>query len=174
MKIAIIGYSGSGKSTLARQLGAYYHAPVIHLDALYWKPGWQHCSRAELAAQTEDILDHQTSWVIDGNYSAAAYERRMREADQILYLDFPRYLCLFRALKRRVCYHGKTRPDMAEGCAEKFDWEFFRWLMWDGRTKQIRARRAALEAQYPEKLLHWKRPKQVEAYLAQCKKEVTP
>ena len=36
MKIAILGLSGSGKSTLAKQLGSFYHAPVLHLDAVHF------------------------------------------------------------------------------------------------------------------------------------------
>lgn len=41
MKIAILGLSGSGKSTLAKQLGSFYHAPVLHLDAVHFLPaGW--------------------------------------------------------------------------------------------------------------------------------------
>ena len=38
--IGLIGHTGSGKSTLAKQLGSFYHAPVLHLDAclLYTSP----------------------------------------------------------------------------------------------------------------------------------------
>ena len=38
--LAVIGKSGSGKSTLAKQLGSFYHAPVLHLDAVHFLPGW--------------------------------------------------------------------------------------------------------------------------------------
>lgn len=38
--IAIIVCSGAGKSTFARELGAITGLEVIHLDRLYWKPGW--------------------------------------------------------------------------------------------------------------------------------------
>lgn len=40
MKIAILGTSGSGKSTLAKQLGEQCGAPVLHLDAVHFLPGW--------------------------------------------------------------------------------------------------------------------------------------
>ena len=40
MKIAIIGYSGAGKSTLARELGALYHADILHFDSVHFLPGW--------------------------------------------------------------------------------------------------------------------------------------
>ena len=36
----MIGCGGAGKSTLARRLGELTGLPVVHLDALYWRPGW--------------------------------------------------------------------------------------------------------------------------------------
>ena len=48
-RIVIIGCGGSGKSTLARQLGEMTGLPVIHLDKLFWRPGWVHISPEEFA-----------------------------------------------------------------------------------------------------------------------------
>jgi len=39
-RVVILGCSGAGKSTFARALGAKLEAPVTHLDALFWRPGW--------------------------------------------------------------------------------------------------------------------------------------
>ena len=44
-RILIIGCGGAGKSTLARRLGEKTGLPVVHLDKLYWRPGWQHVTR---------------------------------------------------------------------------------------------------------------------------------
>ena len=33
-------------------------------------------------------------------------------------------------------YKGKTRPDMGEGCTEKFDLEFAKWVFFKGRKKR--------------------------------------
>lgn len=43
-------------------------------------------------------------------------------------------LSLYRAVKRRVQYNGKTRPDMGEGCDEKIDYQFLKWI-WNFRRK---------------------------------------
>ena len=47
MKILIMGYSGSGKSTLAGYLGKKYGIPVLHLDHVFWLPGWKARPREE-------------------------------------------------------------------------------------------------------------------------------
>lgn len=40
-------------------------------------------------------------------------------ADTVIYLELPMRVCLYRVIKRRIQYHGKTREDLTEGCPEK-------------------------------------------------------
>lgn len=136
MKIAIIGYSGSGKSTLARKLGQKYGVDVLHLDAVHWLPGWQTRSREEKTAIVGEFLDTHEGWVIDGNYSKQHFDRRMTEADEIIFMNFNRFACLCRVIKRYHTYKGRTREDMGEGCNEKIDWDFVKWVLYKGRTRK--------------------------------------
>ena len=136
MKIAVIGYSGSGKSTLARMLAERYGVDVLHFDAVHFLPGWQIRDAEEKSRITREFLDTHDSWVIDGNYSKLFFDRRMEEADRIVMLLFNRFSCFGRAYRRSVEYKGKTRPDMGKGCNEKFDLEFAKWILKDGRTQQ--------------------------------------
>ena len=92
MKIAILGLSGSGKSTLAKQLGSFYHAPVLHLDAVHFLPGWVERVPGEEEQLVTSFLDTHSSWVMDGNYTKTCYARRLEEADQIIVLAFNRFL----------------------------------------------------------------------------------
>lgn len=100
MKIAILGLSGSGKSTLAKQLGSFYHAPVLHLDAVHFLPGWVERVPGEEEQLVTSFLDTHSSWVMDGNYTKTCYVRRLEEADQIIVLAFNRFLCLWRVIRR--------------------------------------------------------------------------
>jgi adenylate kinase family enzyme len=36
--------------------------------------------------------------------------------------------CLLGVLKRVITTYGKVRPDMGDGCPERFDWEFMKWV----------------------------------------------
>jgi adenylate kinase family enzyme len=67
-------------------------------------------------------------WLIDGNYGGTMAGRLAR-ADTVIYLDYPIRLCLWRALRRIWTYRGRTRPDMTEGCPERFDLEFITYIL---------------------------------------------
>jgi adenylate kinase family enzyme len=48
----------------------------------------------------------------------------------VIYLDFPIRLCLWRLIKRIVTLRDQSRPDMPEGCPERFDAAFFWYVMY--------------------------------------------
>jgi len=125
-RIAIVGSGGSGKSVLAIQLGSLLDIPVIHLDAVHWRPDWVAPPREEWHETVCQLVQGE-SWIIDGNYGGTM-EIRLQAADTIVFLDMPRTLCIWRVIKRRFQYLGRTRPDMAPGCPEKLDWQFLKWI----------------------------------------------
>jgi adenylate kinase family enzyme len=127
-RILVMGPSGSGKSTLAVELGALLGIPVIHLDALHWRPGWVEAPHEELRAALLPSLQ-LPEWVIDGNYGGSGtLEARLAACDTVVYLDFPRRVCLYRVLRRWLRFRGRQRPDMGDDCPEKVDLEFLRWV----------------------------------------------
>ncbi len=164
MKIAIIGYSGSGKSTLAARLGNKYSIPVLYLDKVHWLPGWTERESQEEIEMTQKFIDSNFSWVIDGNYSNLLYERRMEEADMIIFMNFNRFSCLSRILRRYKANKGKTRDSMTDGCDEKIDAEFVRWVLWDGRTGKHKKRYKALKEKYGGKLTEIKNSRQLSVF----------
>lgn len=131
-RILIIGSAGSGKSTLAKELGKVLNLPIIHLDKYYWKPNWIPTPDDEWNQFIAEVVN-QEEWIMDGNYSRTL-DLRLKRADTVIFLDLPRILCLYRIFKRRIKYHGKTRPDLNEECPEKLDWEFIKWV-WNYRKR---------------------------------------
>lgn len=126
-RVLVIGPSGAGKSTLATELGRRLALPVHHMDQLHWRPGWVEGSSAELRAKLDAIVAGER-WLIDGHYGGTLAERLAR-ADTVVYLDYPIRLCLRRLLGRVWAYRGRTRPDMTEGCPERFDLAFFLYVL---------------------------------------------
>ena len=167
MKIAVIGYSGSGKSTLSARLSAYYGLPLLHLDTLHWLPGWQERPREEEIEILGRFLDEHSDWVIDGNYGGVLFDRRMQEADAIIFMRFGRFTCLYRAYKRYRTYRGTSRESMTDGCPEKMDREFFLWLLYKGRTKKYKERYRFVLDTYPRKVRIIKNQRQLDRYEAE-------
>ncbi|WP_313467812.1 AAA family ATPase [Carnobacterium sp.] len=126
-RIVIVGPSGSGKSTLCRTLSDKLDIPVIHLDSLFFKSGWIEIEKEELIEKVTQIIAVNEKWIIEGNYSPTL-PIRLEHCDQAIFLDYPRFLYFFRAVKRSFKYYGHTRPDMAEGCSERFDFSFFKYV----------------------------------------------
>lgn len=113
-RILIIGCGGAGKSTLARKLGERLNLPVVHLDSIFWLPGWVEMERETFDARVLQELE-KPKWIIDGNYNRTL-PQRVAHCDTIIYLDFSRFACLYGIFKRLLTNIGKTRPNR---CPEK-------------------------------------------------------
>lgn len=168
MKIAVLGYSGAGKSTLAKMLGAHYDIPVLHLDTVQFLPDWKIRPQQEKEKMIFDFMQHE-SWVIDGNYSGLYKTERLEQADQIIILSFNRFFCFKSALKRYSENKGHTRPDMADGCNEKFDFEFAMWILFYGRTYKRRKGYKDVYNKYKSKTLWFTNREQVNNYVNSLK-----
>jgi adenylate kinase family enzyme len=139
-RIVIVGSGGSGKSRLAITLGEQLDIPVVHLDRLYWRPGWEPTPDDEWRAVQAELV-RQPAWILDGNHEATL-DVRLPAADAVVFLDVPRGRCLARAVRRSFAYRWRSRPDRAEGCRERLDRDFVRWI-W---TFPARGRPALLAA----------------------------
>ncbi|BAC13038.1 DNA topology modulation protein [Oceanobacillus iheyensis HTE831] len=165
-KIMIIGCPGSGKSTLAMQLGEYKKLPVYHLDSFFWKPGWEQIERDKFIEKQKEIME-EPAWIIDGNYNATM-DTRIKKADTIIFLHYRTTRCLFRIIKRRIQYHGQTRPDMGEDCKEKIDWEFVQYVLKFNKDK-CPTIFDKLDAVKEKQIYILKNPKQLKQFFHQFK-----
>lgn len=160
MKIAIIGYSGAGKSTLAKILSQKYGCPFLYLDTVSFTAGWKERDRESGREIVQRFMENE-SWVIDGNYQELCQKERLALADQIIFLNFPRITCFYRALKRCIGYKHKVRESIAEGCNEKFDLEFIWWILADGRSRECRMGYKKICEEYKDKIIICKNKRDV-------------
>lgn len=160
-RVLIIGPCGAGKSTLARALGPKLGLPVFHMDQLNWKPGWIESSKEEIREKLSAITATDR-WLIDGTYGGTLAER-LERADTVLYLDYPIRLCVARLLKRIWKHNGRTRPDMTEGCPERFDLPFLFYLLrWNSGPK---LRTEARLHGHEDKVIRFHDPMQLKRWL---------
>ncbi len=162
-RILIIGCSCAGKSRLARALREKLGLPVVHLDQLWWKPGWEAADREEFDARLDVVLE-MDKWIMDGNFSRTM-ERRLQKCDTILYLDFNRWECLWGLCQRLLGSHGKVRPDMAQGCPERFDWDFLKWIWNFNKNNRVRNYTWIAKAKHARAIV-LKNRKEVDQFLA--------
>ena len=111
-RILVTGNAGSGKSTLARKIAGQLGMPYHSLDRVVWQTGWKKTPKEERDRQVLK-LTAQDKWVIDG-VSYAVQEA----ADTVIFLDVPRRVCFWRALKRNWRYAFRSRPELPPGCPE--------------------------------------------------------
>ena len=163
-RVMIIGQPGSGKSTLARQVAEIAHLPVIHADQLHWKPGWVERSQEEKLPLFVKAAMRE-AWVFDGNHSRST-ELRLNRADTIIWLDLPVGLRLWRVGRRVLRWHGRTRPDLPEGCPEQFDAEFLRYIWRTRRSGRAKCAALAERARPDQTVQHLRAPREIRAYLA--------
>jgi adenylate kinase family enzyme len=134
-RILVMGSSGSGKSTFARRLSDATAIPFVSLDALFWRPGWQPCDPVVFETRVTEAAT-QARWIMDGNYTnRPSGELRRQRADTVIWFDLPRHTCMTGILTRIARSYGQVRPEMADGCPEKIDFEFFRYV-WTFRNRQ--------------------------------------
>lgn len=133
-KVCIIGCGGAGKSTLAVRLGSILDLPVVHLDAVHWRPNWEKPPKDVWQRQHGELLERE-AWILDGNYGGTMKER-IAASDTVILLALPRFTCLLQVFKRAIRHLGRSRPDLNPGCREQLpDREFLEWIWNYNRTR---------------------------------------
>lgn len=163
-RIVIVGCSGAGKTTVAKVLGYRLGLPVIHIDQIAFQPGWVQIDNASLDRKLTRIMAKK-SWILEGNYGRTM-AWRISKADTVIFLDYPRWICMLRVVKRVLSHYGKTRPDMADGCAEQFDWGFMKWVWNYAKQDRPKTLRKVEEGGKGKRILHLRSPMELDVFLS--------
>ena len=162
-KIAILGITGAGKSTLSRRIAERTGLPLFHMDALFWKGNWEEVPEEIYLKGHNDILKNNDRWIIDGWISERMLER-VRQADLIIYLDYPGWLCAARYVERSFKHRNVARPELPEESKDQFKFRRFFLLLFRGERRQLE--NTLKLAADPKKVLRFSSPEELEVYLA--------
>jgi adenylate kinase family enzyme len=151
-RILILGISGSGKSTLAKQLHGLSKIPVFHLDKIFWQPDWQFPDAEFWENSLLDISRHKY-WIIEGNFESAL-ELLVPKADTVIILNISKIKALFRVGTRWHRFRRKDRDDRPDGCKEKIDFDFIKYI-WNFKKKREPSIRHSLKKRKPNAKIFW-------------------
>lgn len=121
---------------MAKELSLRLNMPLIHLDKEYWLPDWEPSSDEIWRKKVTDLVALE-EWIMDGNFGGT-FDIRFPRATTLIYLDFPRTLCLYRCIKRSVLTWRQVRSDMGQDCPERFDLQFYSYVWNYQRTQGSR------------------------------------
>lgn len=126
-RFLVVGCSGGGKSTLSRRIADHCGLSYISIDRdILWLPGWVQRERGAQRRIIETLIAGDR-WIMDGT-NPSTFDIRVPRSDLVIWIRMPRYLCVWGILSRWARNYGRTRPDMAPGCREKMDLEFFQFV----------------------------------------------
>jgi RimJ/RimL family protein N-acetyltransferase/adenylate kinase family enzyme len=163
-RIVVMGCAGSGKSTLARLLAARLNVPYVTRDELL--------GLGQGSPEHHDAVDVATSgerWVFDGtpfDVEDVVYPR----ATLVVFLDYPRPVAAWRALRRAVRVLFTGRADGPHRRESPLNWleraHPVRWS-WSSQPRHRARLRADMEspALAHAQRLHFTRPHDTAAWL---------
>jgi adenylate kinase family enzyme len=161
--VLVIGPSGAGKSTFARALGRQSGLPVVHLDRIYWLPGWQ---KAPQEASRAALLQAaaETRWIIEGAYPDAL-DVCLARAQKVFVFRCHRVGCLWRVMVRVSANLGRSQPDMPEGSPERFNWDFMREIWQKSGLWHAEIMATISRARAEDRLTVFRSPREADQYL---------
>ena len=131
-KIVVVGVSASGKSTFSRKLAEKTKLPVIHMDSIMWKPGWEYIGD-EATTVKLDEESSKNGWIIEGYLTKSSRTFLFERADTIVYLDYSPLVSSMRYIIRWWKHRNDPRPELP-GSPEKFSFKFLKLVWTKGET----------------------------------------
>ena len=101
-KIAVFGKPSNGKSTLSKRIATATNIKLYALDSILYEPSGQEIERSRYNELHDNILSSD-EWIIEGFgplNSLESFNKRLDEADTLIYLDLPYSVTSWLVIKR--------------------------------------------------------------------------
>ncbi len=165
-RVMVIGNAGGGKSTMCKVLSTVHALPYYAIDKIQWKPNWVLTPEPEYTDAHEELLS-KPRWLIDGFGSWSSIERRLREADTIVFVDHPIWVHYWWATKRQIKSLFFGRPDGPEGCPMfRVTIRLYKMMWWFHKEMHPKLL-VAIEARRPHaRIIHIRSPRELTEFAA--------
>jgi len=118
-RVVVVGSSGSGKTTVAHEIAARLDLPLLELDALAHRGGWDGTPLDAFQQELREFVKTR-HWVVDGNYgSRGTREIVWPHADTFVWADLPKRVVM-RQVVGRTLKRVFTREELWNGLREPF------------------------------------------------------
>jgi len=94
---------------LARRLATLYGSPLIEIDALLWREGWQLAPEAEFRGEHARVIAGGR-WIIDGLGTRETIPERLAAATDIVLVDLPLWMHFWLAAEREKNWTTLEHP----------------------------------------------------------------
>jgi adenylate kinase family enzyme len=151
---------------MCRALGKAHDLPCHAIDKIQWRPNWIAAPKSGFTVSHETILA-TPRWIIDGYGSWSSVERRLEEADTIIFVDHPLWVHYWWATKRQIKSVFFGRSDGPDGCPmPRVTIRLFKMMWW--LHKEMRPKLlAAINARRPHaRIIHLRSPAELAAFIA--------
>lgn len=160
-KIVVIGTSAVGKSTFSKKLSKKNGIPVVFVDSIMWKSGWNYSGDEEIIKKLDEE-SKKSEWIIEGFIHKGARGFIFDRADTIIYLDYHSLVSSSRYITRWLKHHKTARPEL-EGSPDKFSFKFLKLIWKKGEVYSLN--KFLLENLQEEKIIKLTSPSKTKRFL---------
>jgi len=115
-KVAVFGKPGSGKSVLSKALSSTLKLPLYQLDSIVYEKSGERVSR-DVFDKAHDTILNAEQWVIDGFGPISSFQKRLQQADTLIYIDLPYTLSYWFVTKRLLKGFFVKPEGWPDGCS---------------------------------------------------------
>jgi adenylate kinase family enzyme len=159
-RIVVWGVTGSGKTTFAKRLGILLGLPVMELDAIRHRNGWNATDWPEFREILTNKLDEsKEGWIVEGSYHQIM-DVYLSRAEALVWINLTFRVSFWRLLKRTLS-RGWTRTRLytPDGPHESLRMAFtskesILWWAISTHRRSNRSRRERIAALRPEVLVY--------------------
>lgn len=108
-------------------LGKKLDVSVYHMDILCLDRNYERLP-IELATDRVSGIIKQDDWIIDGDFTRLCFEERLARSEQIILLDIPLWICIFRVIRR--IWQKQERIGVRKEQRNGISLKFLYWILW--------------------------------------------